>query len=235
MDAPCIDSTLSGVAIQFDDAARLLGSRDVNVPDRARTLICDSIVEADRLVEPRYRFRRAGGALLESSAYLHDIDDAVLCVATIGDSLERRVHEYDDAGEMGRALALNVCGSAAVEAVAESAERAIRDHLGRVALRCSRRFSPGYGGWEVDEQSWLLSVLDADTFGVDLTGAFMMIPVKSITFAVTVGTNPREMRSQNPCDDCEMTCCAYRRPTRQIESEVSCDDSNYCPLDKWSG
>jgi hypothetical protein len=235
MSNPTVDSTLPRIPIVMHDVARLLGYRDAIISDRARTLIEESSSEAVTLVEPRHRFRRSSATMLRNSEYMQELDDAVLCVATIGGELERRVHEYDGAGEIGRALALNVCGSAAVEAVAEAAEKTIRDHLGQVSLRCSRRFSPGYGGWAVSEQGWLLSALDADNFGVTLTDGFMMIPTKSITFAVTVGANPREMRSQNPCDDCEMTCCVYRRPSRHIESEVTCNDSNFCPLDKWSG
>lgn len=217
------------------DVARLLGYGDAVVPARARELIAECIAEASPLARPVFAYRRLDRATLAASTFLarDDVDDAAVCLVTIGPDLEERVRHYDEVGELSRALALNVCGSAAAESTADAAERAIRGHVAREGLRCSRRFSPGYGGWDGAEQRWILPYLEAESLGVTLTAGCMMRPAKSVTFAVTVGVNPREMRGSNPCEDCDLTCCSYRRPVRDAE-EVTCDPSSYCPLGKWS-
>ncbi len=135
---------------------------------------------------------------------------------------------------------LNVIGSVAVEEAAEAANAIIRDDVTREGLRCTKRFSPGYGGWDLSEQRWILRVLDGESLGVTLTDGCMMVPRKSITFAVNVGKNPVEMRDDNECEACELVNCAYRRKTViKGENGKPCKtfigpDSNYCPLDRWS-
>jgi 5-methyltetrahydrofolate--homocysteine methyltransferase len=217
------------------DVARLLGYGDARVSGRSRALISESIAEAHALVCPAYAYRRATREGLAASMFLAGagVDEAVLCLVTIGAALEKRVQHYDVVGNISRALALNVCGSVAAETTADVAEAAIRGDVERGESRCSRRFSPGYGGWDGTEQRWILPYLEASALRVALTAGCMMQPRKSITFAVTVGANPREMRAENPCDDCDLTCCVYRRPTRHTE-EASCNVPTYCPLGKRS-
>ena len=45
-----------------------------------------------------------------------------------------------------------------------------------------------------------------------MTEGCMMVPRKSITFAVTCGEDVVELHDRNMCDDCDMEQCRFRRP-----------------------
>lgn len=218
----------------------MLGYADRPVPRRVREVLAEVKAETAALIEPSCAILRLGREECARSHYLGDLDAAVLCLVTIGGDLERAIAAYDDAGELGKALIMNVYGSAAAEAAADVANALIRDEVAQEGLRCTRRFSPGYGGWDLSEQRWILSVLDGPALGVTLTEGCMMVPRKSITFAVGVGENPLEMRHDNACDGCELINCTYRRKTvvREVNGKQCVTfigpESNYCPLGRWS-
>jgi hypothetical protein len=228
------------VVVALDEVCGQLGYGDRPVPERVRDLLREVEAEATPLLEPACAIVRAESQALARSPFLGNLDAVVLCLVTIGDKVERAMEKYESAGEIGRALVLNVFGSVAAEATANAANTIIRDENARDGLRCSRRFSPGYGGWEVSEQRWILAALEGEALGVTLTEGCMMVPRKSITFAVSVGENPVEMREDNACDGCELINCSYRRKTvvkeengRRWTTFIG-PDSNYCPLDRWS-
>jgi len=228
------------IEIQQDEVSGLLGYNDRPIPERVQAVLEEIEARATPLLEPACTILRPGADVLSRSPFLQHLDDAVLCLVTIGDGVESAMDAYDRAGEIGRALMMNVFGSAAAEATADVANAIIREDVAREGLRCTRRFSPGYGGWDISEQRWLLPALDGTSLGVSLTEGCMMVPRKSITFAVNVGENPAEMRDDNACDGCELINCKYRRETVTTEENgITCTtfiapNSDYCPLDRWS-
>jgi hypothetical protein len=228
------------IATQHDEISRLLGYGGRQVPARVRRLLTEVEKEAQALLRPACAHLQLDAAAVRASPFLRDLDAVVLCLVTIGPALEEAVDAHHHAGELSRSLVLNAYGSAAVEAVADAANGIIRREVEGRELRCSRRFSPGYGGWDVAEQRWILEALQAEQLGVTLTEGCMMVPRKSSTFAVNIGTNPMEMRHDNACDSCGLTTCNYRRQTVATEEKgKTCTtlvgpESNFCPRDKWS-
>jgi len=228
------------IAIRRDEISRLLGYGGRQAPARVRRLLTEVEKEAQALLRPACARLQMDTAALARSPFLRDLDAVVLCLVTIGPALEEVVKAHHHAGELSRSLVLNAYGSAAVEVAADAANEIIRRDVERRELLCSRRFSPGYGGWDVSEQRWILEVLEAERLGVSLTDGCMMVPHKSSTFAVNTGTNPIEMRHDNACDSCGLTTCDYRRQTVVSEEKgKTCTtfvgpESNFCPRDKWS-
>jgi hypothetical protein len=228
------------IEIQPGEVSGLLGYNDKPIPERVQRVLEEIETEGTPVLEPQCTILRATRDMLAGSPFLKQLEDAVLCLVTIGGGVERAMEAYDRAGEIGRALMMNVFGSAAAEATADAANAFIREDIEREGLRCTRRFSPGYGGWDVSEQRWVLPALDGASLGVSLTEGCMMVPRKSITFAVNVGKNPAEMRDDNACDGCELINCKYRRETVTTEENgITCTtfiapNSDFCPLDRWS-
>ena len=134
-----------------------------------------------------------------------------LCLVTIGPKLEEELENYKREGQLGRALVLDMYGSAAAESAADAANAAIEAELAEKGLYCSTRFSPGYACWDVREQKWVLPALEADKLGVTLTEGFMMSPRKTITFAMTLADSPVESRHEHSCGTCGMIDCLYKR------------------------
>jgi hypothetical protein len=228
------------ITLRRDEISRLLGYGDRPLPARVQQLLVEVEKEAQELLRPVCARLQLGAAALRRSSFLREVDSAVLCMVTIGPALEAAVDAYHAAGELSRSVVLDALGSAAVEIAADAANEIIRTEVESREMRCSRRYSPGYGDWGVSEQRWILEALEAERLGVSLTEGCMMVPHKSSTFAVNIGTNPMEMRHDNVCDSCGLARCNYRRRTVATEEKgESCTklvgpESNFCPRDKWS-
>ena len=86
----------------------------------------------------------------------------------------------------------------------------------RRGLKVTNRISPGYGGWDVGEQSLLFRLCPPDTAGVALNEACFMQPTKSISLLIGAGSAARVDHYFSQCARCWMADCAYRRvPARR--------------------
>ena len=146
------------------------------------------------------------GALLDPGAALsvipaaetngHPIFDkaveVALGVVTIGPRLEGECEREFRDGDFLRGLILDAFGSSAVVQVFRAVEnRIVAESLAR-GLWPSRRFSPGYRGWPLEEQRFLFSKVDAAAIGVRLTDSWMMVPRKSNSFRINLHANRSE-------------------------------------------
>jgi cobalamin-dependent methionine synthase I len=129
---------------------------------------------------------------------------------TVGEEIEAAVAAASRGGEPTRALILDAAGSAACE---EAADRigavivGIPEQADRRAIPC--RFSPGYGDWSLADQPKLFALLPAD-LGVRLLPSMMMVPRKSVSFAMWLG-GPPERAAGRGCAACPLDTCRYRR------------------------
>jgi hypothetical protein len=111
-------------------------------------------------------------------------EKVALCICTIGPDLEKEINELMVKNEMLRALILDSFGSEAAEAVAIQSDQKLTEKARQMDLWPSKRFSPGYGKWDIREQRYVFSVLPGKDIGVNLTDSFMMIPRKSVSFRI---------------------------------------------------
>lgn len=132
-------------------------------------------------------------------------------VVTIGDLLEKKVSELFSQGEYPQALALDAVGTVAVEDFSRQVRKFARQEIKEQGFRTSRHFSPGYGGWEVSQQDIIFKSIPANNIGVSLTKGYMMLPQKSLSWAIGVGKEiitPSE--EDNNCGNCQSKCCNYK-------------------------
>ena len=118
----------------------------------------------------------------------HPIFDHAILVAlgviTVGSGLEEESARAFRAGDMLNGLILDAFGSEATVQVFKTVERRIVEEALARGLWPSRKFSPGYKGWPLEEQGFLFSKVDAAVIGVRLNESFMMIPRKSNSFRI---------------------------------------------------
>lgn len=200
------------VEVAFEGVCRILRYGSERMAARTREALEEIGDEARSLLEPACCFTLLDRDELGGSKFLRGIPAVGICLVTIGASLERRVADWREAGQVARALLLDAWGSAAVEATADRAEELMSSEVDDPSLSMSRRFSPGYGGWSVAEQGWVLAAVESGRLGVTATRGWMMYPRKSTTFAVTVGHRPIELRCDGDCDECTIPGCEMRRP-----------------------
>jgi hypothetical protein len=170
-----------------------------------------------------------------------------LGLVTIGPRLEKRATAALSAGDAVEALLLDAIGSAAVEAAADAlgslmsltggpdAARGGEDRDGLEdrgkwkapggdeakgaddgrATAC--RISPGYGGWPLAAQEAIFAKLPHDALGVQLLPSMLMVPRKSVTFALWFDSAGRAIAGGGDCSRCEREPCPRRvSPQRGI-------------------
>jgi len=204
------------VAIDAAEVRRLLGKKGAKrapLPEgdpRVDKPLAEALEAARSLVEPRGVYVYAAGRDLAGSTVFARLERMAFCVCTIGSRLEDEVSRLTERDEILRAVILDAAGSVAAEAVADRIDRLIGAEASREGLKTSCRASPGYGDWDVREQRMIFDLVPAERIGVRLSPSFMMIPRKSISFAVHVAREPETLRSENSCENCGRKDCEYR-------------------------
>lgn len=136
----------------------------------------DSIdVNGAFLIESGKVFRRMAGC---TGLYLTAV--------TLGPALDRKVAELSRSNDMTRAFLLNAYGAEAAEALMIQLDRILKGLAAEQGLTTTKRFSPGYGDWDITAQKELLGTLQAENIGIKLTDSYLMIPEKSISAIIGV-------------------------------------------------
>ena len=176
------------------------------------------------VIRPRWSFRTVGlsfeacGVRLENGlllpgadlkAHLAGCDRAVLFCATLGaeaDALIRRTERLD----MAKALTLDCCASAAVEAVCDQIEEELQGKFPGCSFPF--RYSPGYGDLPLEVQGPLLDLLDAPRrAGLCATANHLLTPRKSVTAILGVAQGEIEQKKRS-CLGCPAQgSCQYRK------------------------
>lgn len=203
------------VVVKREEMARILGYPDSSLPSPVEAMVGEITSMGGDLVEPRCSYRLLPPDELPPRSYLSGAEPVYLCLVTIGGNLERKVEELKRRGDLTRALVLDTYGSAAAEASADAAEAVIAEEA---QWTFNPRFSPGYGSWALEEQRWILPALQAEKLGVSLTEGCMMVPRKSITFALTPAPPGRRRREDGACRVCGMENCRFRHQQLKEES-----------------
>lgn len=201
------------VLIDRAEVKRLLGHREEMAAagrKRFEKVLDESLEKAQSLVSPAGIYVEAEGGDLPGSSVFEGLKRVAYCVCTIGPALEAEVSRRSGEGDLLGAVVLDAAGSVAAEAVAEHVDRAIQEMAAREGLKTSCRASPGYGDWDVREQRALFELVPAEEIGVHLSESAMMIPRKSVSFAIHIDEHPARLRSENSCRNCDRTDCPYR-------------------------
>ncbi len=134
-----------------------------------------------------------------------------VAVCTIGPLLEEQSAAWAANGELLDAVLLDAIGSAAAEAAADSLNLALCTVAADAGVHAAPRVSPGYGSWDVSFQGRLLALLPAAELGIALTTGQMMVPRKSVSFAVSFEDRlPTGHGAGSACERCGLERCRHR-------------------------
>jgi hypothetical protein len=140
--------------------------------------------------------------------------EIALAVCTVGPALEARVGALFAAGSPLRAMALDGAGIAVLRQISQAVGERICAEAGARGLRMGMRASPGQEEWPIEQQRILFDLLPAQEIGVRLTESCLMLPRKSVSFAVGLG--PEMQADATACDCCsKRDRCRWRVGERQ--------------------
>lgn len=122
--------------------------------------------------------------------HLRGCQRVTLMAVSIGRSVEFEVDRLFCEREYVQGMILDAAASEYVEQAAEVLDQDIR--MENQASSQTRRFSPGYGDWDIRIQNEIVNAIEADRIGIEVTQSSMLIPRKSIT--AVIGHRTKEER-----------------------------------------
>ncbi len=163
------------------------------------------------LSKPRYVYKIFPLKSLPHHPIFERASHVALALCTIGEELETEASKLTKSGELVRGLIVDILGSEIVEMVADYANSLIcKEAMGR-GLFAGKRFSPGYGIFELGWQKNFFALLPAESIGVKLLPSMMMFPRKSISFAVNIYKEKKGEGGSLVCRFCDKIDCKERR------------------------
>lgn len=223
-----VSRVLSNTAIDKKSVCRYIGYGPDSEPSaRVRTLLDEYSENVHHLIEPSFSYDIREIELAESStvfvegsvvfssdmiaSLLGRCQKVALFVVTIGDYLEEMVSWLASHNSILQSALLDAIGSDAVEIVADSVQEKIQKTAHEQGLVISKRFSPGHCDWDISQQKMLFKTLNTNLAGVHLTERCLMIPQKSISGIIGLGSSADHVEDYNPCKTCDKFDCCGRR------------------------
>lgn len=140
---------------------------------------------------------------------LRKSDMAAIFLCTAGPGPGQKSRKFMNERDLLTGYIYDVIGSEIVEAAADLMQNELERSAEMEGLKITNRYSPGYCGWNVEEQHKLFTFFPDNFCGINLTPSALMDPEKSVSGIIGIGKNVK----MNPytCRMCEMKDCIYRR------------------------
>jgi len=200
-----------------EETLRYLRYSNQFLTDEQESLIDGAIAEVLSAAEPRTVHRvfdliETDGVLrIDAAIDLHYGDlqkllegcgQCLLIAGTLGAELDRRMRYFSHVDTV-KYVIMDAAASALIEETCDNLQNSLP------FSDLTFRFSPGYGDVPLDLQKQLLDVLGAGRrIGLTLTPQYLMMPQKSISGIVGIGTSD----AKKTCDSClRKDSCEYRR------------------------
>ncbi len=179
---------IENFTIEFDEKRilRLIGyrKRPKEIKEPIKRFIAEEKKKLDYLLHPASIYTIIDYTETNKHPVFKDAEKVAICICTIGPELEQETKKLMEKNEMTRALILDALGSEAAEEAAIQSDRILAEKAREMNLWPSKRFSPGYGKWDIKEQRFIFRLLPAADIGVRLTESCMMVPRKSVSFRI---------------------------------------------------
>jgi len=204
------------LGVSLDDVGEQMGYHGQQ-PDEATLRETECVMqEASRQLRAAFCYRvvaqlpdfELGGIIARQ---LEGAEAYALFVATAGREYEDFQRRLQREGDMLRTFVADALGSVIAERTADCMEDALQASIDKLGWHHTNRFSPGYCGWHVEQQQQLFAWLQGETCGVRLTESSLMVPIKSVSGIIGLGSRVR--RNEYACGLCDFSKC-YKRKER---------------------
>ena len=210
--------------LDTDEVLRYLGCPPSQADQATLSLVRDCARETLSLIRPRWTYRQEAlrpepdGVLLscglllpgeDIKRHLQGCGRAILFAVTLSAGVDTAIRRAESR-DMGRALGLDCCATAAVEQVCDQVEERLKAAFPKAFF--TGRYSPGYGDLPLALQDPLLELLDAPRrIGLCVNDCHILTPRKSVT--AIVGLSETESRQElRRCGDCPAYAgCQYAK------------------------
>lgn len=139
--------------------------------------------------------------------------EVILFAATIGLTIDRLIAKYQRLSAT-KALLMQAYGAERIECLCDVFCDEMQNRIQEENLRCTPRFSPGYGDLPLEKQIDFFQLLDCNRqIGISLNQSLLMSPSKSVTAIMGLTACPTG-KAKHKCEMCNNITCAYRNDNR---------------------
>ena len=207
------------ITLDIDEIFNLLRANNKSKNEKKPSInlldeINEQIEESLELIKPIGIFDIFESEKIKPRFLFKQSEKTVLAICTIGKELEQKSSSLLKKGELAQGIILDAIASHAAEETASSCNNLILDELKDEIenKEVTNRFSPGYCQWILEDgQSLIFSLLPAEKINVSLSQSMMMIPRKSISFALNIGDSVDKELGIRECETCRLENCKFRR------------------------
>jgi len=115
--------------------------------------------------------------------------EVALALSTLGPRLDEQVSAYFVSEKPVEALALDAVGNVALGEMGEEFCRLMERGARGRGMETSAPFGPGQVDWGLEGQRLFFDLLPGKEIGVQLNESYLMVPLKSVSWAVALGRN----------------------------------------------
>jgi hypothetical protein len=127
---------------------------------------------------------------------------------TAGPEISRLASEYNKKGHIVHAYIADSLGSIVVERAMDMIQEHLKSQMDEQGMKITNRYSPGYCGWELKEQSKLFGLLPEHFCSISLSDSMLMKPIKSVSGIIGIGKDVTY--DHYTCSYCKDVNCLYR-------------------------
>ena len=139
-------------------------------------------------------------------------EQLIVAVCTVGAGADRLIDISQKKKDYFKTMILHDVASWGVDLVRQQVCQMFEIEAKENGLRVSAPLSPGESVWSVEEQAILFSLLDTEQIEVTLTPSMIMVPLKSLSLIVGIGSQPMGVEGASNCDFCTIKeRCNYRQ------------------------
>ncbi|MBD1389307.1 hypothetical protein IC617_07710 [Neiella sp. HB171785] len=142
-------------------------------------------------------------------SYYKRAEQIAVFACSAGHYIAKRSKQLMAQGLLLEGYVVDVMGSCLVEQAMNQIQHRLQQDLASQGLKITNRYSPGYCSWNIAEQRALFDLLPDKFCGIELTESCLMMPIKSISGLIGVGSRVRFR--EHSCEQCNSTTCIYRQ------------------------
>jgi hypothetical protein len=211
----------------IEAVARYFGGCSYTPDDRTQQRIQLAIDHADKIVSPIAAFiitpvlsADSDGMITLSNEISLPLPNGVChgsacflsaAIGTLGTELETTCRQMAATHHIYESTLLDAVGTAMLDILENKIRNKITDTCRPMELSIGARFAPGLNGYAMEHQQTLFELVDGSTLHIRINEAFMMEPVKSISFFALLGRDEMSVHHPDKCFGCRMSACLFRK------------------------
>lgn len=215
------------IHVDKEEILRAIGNGDPAMNDYVNGLLDDLLAKCKSIASPKATYSFFENPLINAKNGTLEIENTIFntgkivassmakssfitfFICTIGEGMENFSKKLMGEGSSLEGFITDIIASVFAEEVANYVHLLVEKTASELNFKITNRYSPGYCNWPVNEQQKLFALMGNNTSGVKLTDSSLMVPIKSVSGIIGLGTDVKRLAYK--CNICADEKCILRK------------------------